>query len=55
MKLTRARSEAAEHDRAAKAKRLDKARWLWSKRRPITGSIAERYLRDKRRIVCPPG
>jgi Toprim domain len=33
-----------------------KATWLWSKRRPIAGSIAERYLREVRRVTCtlPP-
>jgi hypothetical protein len=29
-------------------KQRDKARWLWSRRLPIEGSIAERYLRDAR-------
>jgi hypothetical protein len=51
-KLTRLRAEAAEHDRIHKLERLSKARWLWSQRRPIAGSIAERYLRE-RKIVCP--
>jgi hypothetical protein len=31
----------------------EKAAWLWSKRRPIAGSIAERYLRQVRSITCP--
>jgi hypothetical protein len=26
----------------------DKARWLWSRRRPLVGSLAERYLRQTR-------
>jgi hypothetical protein len=30
----------------------EKARWLWSKRRPITDTVAETYLRA-RGIVCP--
>lgn len=30
-----------------------KARWLWSRRQPISGSIAERYLREARGIICP--
>ena len=30
------------------AKQLSKARWLWSRRRPIEGTPAERYLRDAR-------
>jgi hypothetical protein len=34
----------------------EKARWLWSQRQPIIGSIAERYLREVRGIDCdlPP-
>jgi hypothetical protein len=38
-----------DHDR----RRREKARWLWSHRRPITGSIAEAYLREVRGIACP--
>jgi len=30
----------------------DKARWLWRERRPIRGTIAERYLREVRGITC---
>jgi phage/plasmid primase-like uncharacterized protein len=30
-----------------------KARWLWARRQPITGSIAERYLRRVRGIIGP--
>jgi Toprim domain len=52
-KLARLRAEAVEHDRAHKAERLNKARWLWSRRRPIAGSIAGTYLRKKRGIRCP--
>src|SRR5262249_5838757 len=29
----------------------DKARWLWSRRRPIAGTIAETYLREARRYI----
>jgi len=47
-KLAAARAEAAEHDREAKVKRLDLARWLWSRRRPIAGTIAATYLRKVR-------
>ena len=34
----------------------DKARWLWSQRQPLAGSIAEFYLREARGITCtlPP-
>src|SRR5438034_5110857 len=28
-----------------------KARWLWARRKPITGSIAEPYLREGRKIT----
>ena len=52
-KLARLRAEAAEHGRILKIERLSKARWLWSQRKPIAGSIAERYLREKRKIKCP--
>jgi len=47
-KLDAARAAAAERDRTQKAERLDKARWLWSERRPIGGSIGETYLREAR-------
>jgi hypothetical protein len=53
VRLAKARAEAAERDRVHKAERLTKARWLWSRRKPITGTIAERYLRDTRGITCP--
>jgi hypothetical protein len=43
--LERARTEAAERERLAVGERLGKARWLWSKRQPLAGSIAETYLR----------
>jgi hypothetical protein len=47
-KLARARADAVARDRAHKAVRLSKARWLWSNREPIAGSIAEIYLRGAR-------
>ncbi|MEY9428162.1 hypothetical protein ABH975_003477 [Bradyrhizobium ottawaense] len=36
--------------------RTEIARWLWSQREPIEGSVAERYLREVRGIHCalPP-
>ena len=46
--LDRVRREAAERECAAAAERLSRARWLWSKRRPLAGSIAEMYLREAR-------
>jgi hypothetical protein len=52
-KLAELRAEAAEHHRIYKAKRLRKARWLWTQRKLLAGSIGERYLREKRRIGCP--
>jgi hypothetical protein len=51
-KLAKARADAAERDGKHKAERLSKARWLWSQHKPITGSIAETYLRTKRGIGC---
>jgi hypothetical protein len=47
-RLAKARAEAAALDRATKAQLRDAAKWLWSRRRPISGTIAERYLRDAR-------
>src|SRR5262245_15981640 len=47
-KLARVRAEAAERDRVTKAQRLEKARWLWSQRKPLIGSVAEAYLRQAR-------
>ena len=44
--LRLARAEAAERDRAHAAERLRTARRLWSRRRPIERSPAERYLRE---------
>ncbi|HZR74555.1 DUF7146 domain-containing protein [Bradyrhizobium sp.] len=46
--LERARAEAAERESVAAAERLDKARWLWTQRRPIEGTDAETYLRGAR-------
>jgi hypothetical protein len=48
VKLVKARAAAAERDRVLKFERLSKALWLWSNRKPVIGSIAERYLRDAR-------
>jgi hypothetical protein len=46
--IARIKAETAERERSAAADRLSKARWLWSKRQPIVGSIAEKYLRKAR-------
>jgi hypothetical protein len=48
VRLAKARVEAAEHARVATADRLAKARWLWSQRKPIAGSLVETYLRQAR-------
>jgi len=46
--IERARAEAVEREKASAVERLAKARWLWSKRQPLAGSIAETYLRKAR-------
>jgi hypothetical protein len=46
-KLAAARAEAAERERLAAIERLGKARWLWSRRRPLAGSLGEVYLRAR--------
>jgi hypothetical protein len=40
-RFAKVRAEAAERDRAYKAKQLNTARWLWFQRRPIIRSTAE--------------
>jgi Toprim domain len=47
-RLAQGRAETAERDRAHKARRQQLALWLWRRRRPIAGSIAETYLREAR-------
>jgi hypothetical protein len=47
-KLAKARAEAVERERVVAAERLSLARWLWLRRRPIAGTIAEFYLRCAR-------
>lgn len=51
--IERAKREAGERECVAAASRLTKARWLWSKRRPLIGSIAETYLREARGYSGP--
>jgi putative DNA primase/helicase len=46
------RATGAEGHRAGTHRQRDKARWLWSQRRSIAGSIVEVYLRT-RGIACP--
>jgi Toprim domain len=48
VELAKARSEAAAREQAAAIERLGKALWLWSRRAPIAGTVAETYLRDAR-------
>jgi hypothetical protein len=52
-KLAAARLEAAERERSATTERLAKARWLWSRRRPVIGTAAEVYLREARAYTGP--
>jgi hypothetical protein len=47
-KLARVRAAAAQREQVAAIDRLGRARWLWSQRKAITGSIAETYLRQAR-------
>jgi hypothetical protein len=55
-RLATARAEAAARDRAHKADRLGKARWLWSTAIGLADTIGERYLRDARGYRGPiPG
>jgi hypothetical protein len=49
----RSLAEARERERLAARSRIEKARWLWSKRRPIEGTIAEHYLRSARAYFGP--
>jgi hypothetical protein len=46
--IARAKAEAAERDRITRAERLSKAQWLWSRSRPLIGTVADSYLRDAR-------
>lgn len=45
--------QAAKGSSEYERQQHEKARWLWSWRRPIGGTIAEKYLRSRRRIACP--
>lgn len=46
--LGKARVRAWDGQNAEALESLSKARWLWSQRQPIVGSIAEKYLRQSR-------
>jgi hypothetical protein len=43
------RAAAEDYEREQRRK----AAWLWQQRKPLAGSIAERYLREVRGIDCP--
>jgi len=47
-RLAAVRAEAAERERVSAAERLSKALWLWKNRKPIAGTLGERYLRQAR-------
>jgi hypothetical protein len=49
VKVAKARADAKAHEDEVTAKQLSKARWLWqrSKLTPITGTVAETYLRHR--------
>jgi Toprim domain len=49
--LARARASAAQFAAATAEARCEKARWLWRRRQPIEGSVAEKYLRECRRYA----
>lgn len=51
--LERARVEADQRERVVIFERLQKARWLWSRRQLIADTIAEKYLREARGYTGP--
>jgi putative DNA primase/helicase len=52
-RLERERIEREAREAEELRRQHRKARWLWSQRQPIGGTIAERYLREARGITCP--
>jgi hypothetical protein len=46
--IERIKAEADARERATAVERTTKARWAWSRRQPIAGTIAETYLRTAR-------
>jgi hypothetical protein len=44
--------QGREREQHHAAEQHRKAAWMWSQRQPIAGSIAERYLREVRRVTC---
>jgi hypothetical protein len=53
IRLAAARAVAQERECEAAIERTSKARWLWSQRRPIAGTVAEAYLREARACGGP--
>jgi hypothetical protein len=49
--LTSPAPKTDDEDHERKQRRT--AAWLWSQRRPVGGTIAEKYLREVRGITCP--
>jgi Toprim domain len=49
--LARARASAAQFAAATAEAKCEKARWLWRRRQPIEGTVAEKYLRECRRYA----
>jgi hypothetical protein len=47
VRLAAARRDAEERERAAAIRRLGKARWLWSLRRPAGATVVEAYLKAR--------
>src|SRR5262249_48635095 len=48
VRLAAARRAAEVRERRTSLQRLCKARWLWSQRKPIAGTLAQVYLREAR-------
>jgi DNA primase len=48
-----AREPLAKGSSEYQRRQTDKAAWLWSQRKPIVGSIAEKYLRETRKYSGP--
>src|SRR5215207_4900798 len=54
-RASRTPAKPAPNDSGARLRgQHEKAAWLWSQRQPMIGTIAERYLRGRRKITCPP-
>jgi len=49
----KARKDAAKDDPDHERRQHEVARWLWDRREPLAGSIAERYLRETRAYGGP--